>query len=370
MGDSASIDVLHVEDDPAFADISKRLLERNGELSVCTEHDPETAFERWESEEFDCIVSDYDMPGMDGIDLLEAVRGRDADVPFILYTGRGSEEVAGEALAADATGYLQKNGPESAQLLHNRIRRAVSEYRVATTYDEYRTIVDSLSDPVYVLDEAGKFTFVNQAFVEMVGFDREALLGSDVSLIKSNGMVDRAEKNLGTVLSESGPDASVFEIEITTADGGTLVCEDHIGVLPFDGTEFAGSAGVLQNVDDRRKLEERALFLEEVVDSVGVGVAVYDADGSYEYANEAYASLLGTTVETVLGSKVWTYSAELDADRFDDYWASYRPGETREHETIQRRADGATVAVRATTTHKRIEETSYHFGTVQPIDAE
>ena len=101
------------------------------------------------------------MPGMDGVEFLEAVRATGADVPFILFTGKGSEEVAAEALDAGATGYLQTERVETIRLLGNRIRRAVSEYRIATSHDEYETIVESLADPVYVLDERGRFTSVN-----------------------------------------------------------------------------------------------------------------------------------------------------------------------------------------------------------------
>jgi len=49
----------------------------------------------------DCIVSDYDMPRTNGIEFLEAVRDQHPELPFILYTGKGSEEVAGEAISAD-----------------------------------------------------------------------------------------------------------------------------------------------------------------------------------------------------------------------------------------------------------------------------
>lgn len=101
------------------------------------------------------------MPGMDGVEFLEAVRATSADVPFILFTGKGSEEVAAEALDAGATGYLQTERVETIRLLGNRIRRAVSEYSIATSHDEYETIVESLADPVYVLDERGRFTSVN-----------------------------------------------------------------------------------------------------------------------------------------------------------------------------------------------------------------
>jgi DNA-binding NtrC family response regulator len=74
------------------------------------------------------IISDYDMPGMDGLEFLRTVRETRPDLPFILFTGKGSEAVASEAIAADVTHYFQKrSGPEQYELLANRIENAVSK---------------------------------------------------------------------------------------------------------------------------------------------------------------------------------------------------------------------------------------------------
>lgn len=91
---SGEIRVLHVDDEPDFVDLTARYLEREAEaLSVDTETDVEAALDRFEAERFDCVVSDYQMPGMDGLALLERLRERGDDVPFIIFTGKGREEV-------------------------------------------------------------------------------------------------------------------------------------------------------------------------------------------------------------------------------------------------------------------------------------
>jgi len=80
--------------------------------------------------EFDCVISDYDMPDRDGIEFLESVREEYPDLPFILYTGKGSEEVASDAISAGATDYLQKQSDTSQYtVLANRITNAVEQYR-------------------------------------------------------------------------------------------------------------------------------------------------------------------------------------------------------------------------------------------------
>jgi len=106
--------------------------------------------------------------------------------------------------------------------------------------------------------------------------------------------------------------------------------------------------------------------LETMVETVGVGVAIYGADGTYRYVNGAYASLLGVDREELVGTQVWEVAVDLEADRFDGYWDSFADGETRTAET-DHRYGGRSVPVATVTTRQRIEGTPYNFGTVRDI---
>jgi PAS domain S-box-containing protein len=123
------IRVLHVDDDAQFTELTASFLDRFGEFAVTSRTSYEGATEAVDAEAFDCVVCDYDLGGHDGLDVLEVVRAANADVPFVLFTAKGSERVASEAIAAGATDYLQKGGGDSSQfeLLANRIESAVNE---------------------------------------------------------------------------------------------------------------------------------------------------------------------------------------------------------------------------------------------------
>jgi DNA-binding NtrC family response regulator len=118
-----SIRVLHVDDEPDFCDVVALYLEREGDaLEVLTEHSADAGLERLETGDVDCVISDYDMPGTDGLEFLEAVREEHPDLPFILFTGKGSEEIASDAISTGVTDYLQKRGgTEQYSVLANRI---------------------------------------------------------------------------------------------------------------------------------------------------------------------------------------------------------------------------------------------------------
>jgi len=158
---TAPITTLVVDNDAEFAAVAAKLLEReSGSLVVETATDAREALDRLEDGGVDCIVSDYEMPGVDGLALLGAVRERDPELPFILFTGRGSEEIASEAIAAGVTGYLRKEaGGEQYPLLANQITNAVSQYRTRAELREnelrYERTLTALHDTTRELMRAG-----------------------------------------------------------------------------------------------------------------------------------------------------------------------------------------------------------------------
>lgn len=135
---SQPITVLIVDNEPDFAALAGEMVERERESIVTVSAtDGAQALEEFERREVDCIVSDYEMSEMSGLELLETIREDDPDFPFILFTGRGSEEIASEAIAAGVTQYLQKgSGKEQYALLANQITNAVTQYRTETELRE------------------------------------------------------------------------------------------------------------------------------------------------------------------------------------------------------------------------------------------
>ena len=87
--------VLYVDDDPSFADMISTMLEREADfLTIETAETAERGLEFIRTETVDCVVSDYSMPETDGLEFLRAVRKEDGELPFLLLTGRGSEDIA------------------------------------------------------------------------------------------------------------------------------------------------------------------------------------------------------------------------------------------------------------------------------------
>lgn len=126
-GERKTIRVLLVDDDPDLAAIIAAYVEREyDDFDVTIANSVPEAVETLERTSFDCIVSDYKMPALSGLDFLRAVREEDPLIPFLLFTARGNEATASEAIAAGVTDYVRK-GPEFAHYdeLVERIRSAI-----------------------------------------------------------------------------------------------------------------------------------------------------------------------------------------------------------------------------------------------------
>jgi CheY-like chemotaxis protein len=120
-------DVLLVDDDPDDLEMTELILrQRTDRLDVTTATSAAGGIERLGEGSFDCVVSDYDMPGTDGIEFLQELRESDEDIPFILFTGQGSEAVAKQAILSNVTDYVEKGiGKRQYEVLVNRIEKAL-----------------------------------------------------------------------------------------------------------------------------------------------------------------------------------------------------------------------------------------------------
>jgi CheY-like chemotaxis protein len=105
----AGISVLVVDEDEDVLELTETFLERESDaIAVEAETSSRDALDRIESGAYDCVVSDYRMPGMDGLELFEAVREREPSLPFLLFSAAVDEETVSEAEAAGVTAFLRK----------------------------------------------------------------------------------------------------------------------------------------------------------------------------------------------------------------------------------------------------------------------
>ncbi|OPY38208.1 MAG: Bacterioopsin transcriptional activator [Methanoregula sp. PtaU1.Bin051] len=194
--------LLYVDDEPGLLEIARTFLEKSGEFSVDVHTSAQDALATDKFSSYDAIISDYQMPEMDGIAFLKEVRFRFGTIPFILFTGRGREEVVIEAINNGADFYLQKGGDPRAQFaeLMHKIRQAItrrqaqnelkaayeritaSEEELRSQLDEiikaqqdrekteknFRNLVDNAPDAIYIQTN-NRFVYLNNAALRLLG---------------------------------------------------------------------------------------------------------------------------------------------------------------------------------------------------------
>lgn len=161
------IRIVHLDDDEGLLEVTRRSLENERpEMTVVSVTDPESALEA--VPEADCIITDYAMDGMDGLEFLEAVRERDDDVPVVFFTGKGSQEVAAEAFRLGVTDYLRKStGTQQYVVLGNRIANLVTKHRAETAAtqaeDRIHRIYDRIGEAYFDVADDWSVSYLNSA---------------------------------------------------------------------------------------------------------------------------------------------------------------------------------------------------------------
>ncbi len=297
---SNTIDILHIEDDPRFADLVATFLEREREsFAVHTETDPQNALTTIRDGDitFDCIVSDYDMPGLNGLEVLHHVREENPDLPFILFTGKGSEEIASEAITAGVTEYLQKGGgTEQYQILANRIQNAVEHYWAKRYLDRGFEAIETAHDGIAILSQDGHIEYLNSAYAELLGYERDELIGVHWETLYQNEDVDEIYDVLLPAARDGRwhghtsfvrKDRTMIELEHTLSysDDGSLIC-----TLSKPTTDEA--------VQTELSVRERAM------NEASIGIILtnpHAEDNPIIYANDEFADLTGYEKDEVLG---------------------------------------------------------------------
>jgi len=145
----SSIKVLHIDDDPSICNVTKMFLERlDPHIHIDSFSNPLDVVELYSN--YDCVISDFKMPGMNGIELSEKIR-ESSSIPIILYTGQGSEEVAESAFSIGINDYVRKEFHHiHFNLLVNRVRQTVQRSRAESALIEsesrYRALIEFTYD--------------------------------------------------------------------------------------------------------------------------------------------------------------------------------------------------------------------------------
>lgn len=310
MGDP--IHVLVVDDDPSFRERAAGAFDRAGDRFTVTgmrsDADVPT---RVAETRVDCVVASYALSERSGVELLDDVRAESADLPFVLVAKGRNEAAASAAKAAGATDFLEVTD-EDRQLavLAARVETAVVKHRSEQVrqrsrrkLDQYRTLVSTVTDPMFMSDADGRCTMVNEAMVEFTGSEREWLVGQHLRDLVGDAVFERAKERLETMLHENGDGEEItLEVTFEQGDGTTRIGEASVTPL-FDDGEFHGTAGVVRDVSERKERELELSQYETITQTVPVGIVMLDEEARVQWANEQFSDQMEDDLGDAIGTQ-------------------------------------------------------------------
>ncbi|MGB9965675.1 PAS domain-containing protein [Halobacterium hubeiense] len=327
MTDSAPIRVLHVDDEPGFAEMAGEFLRRDDDgFTVRTATSTDAGLEALAATEVDCIVSDYDMPERTGIEFLEAVREDHPELPFILFTGKGNEEVASQAITAGVTDYLQKDaGTSQYTILANRIRNAVDRRRALVERRENERRFEAVfEDPqmlVGVLDADGRVEQVNQTAMELIEPTEERVLGTAFWETPWWGEDLQSDVEEWVERAASGEYVS-FEADLAQPSGDPYSLSGTIRPVTDEAGEVVSLVASAKDITEQRRrqreLEEEQAFVEQALDTLDEAFYVIGTDGTLKRWNDSLCEVTGYGDDEIGGMHFHEFFDGEDADRVAD----------------------------------------------------
>jgi len=340
-----NISVLYIDDDPSLLEIGKAFLELSSQFTVATTEHPLSVMDLLDYQEYDCIISDYQMPIVDGIALLQLIRARYPELPFILFTGKGREDVVIKAFDAGADYYVQKGRDVQSQFreLSHKIRLAVekryADRALRMSEERYRNVVQDQNEFICRFRPDGTYIFANNAFCRTFGVSEDVVVNRRFTPLMPAEDARAIRDHLSS-LSRENPQGTI-EHRILLPDGtvrwhqwidraifsesGTLVEYQSVGrditeqkiaelnlqkthdelLSAFEqltATEEELRTSYLDLAQSQHSLSERELILDAIIQASPIPQFVIDKNHHVLYWNQALAAYSGIAEHEIVGT--------------------------------------------------------------------
>lgn len=347
------ISVLYVDDEPTLLDLAKIYLEKTGWLTISILPSAIQAIEHLKSHTYDAIVSDYQMPDMDGIEFLKIVRKQYDGIPFILFTGRGREEVVVEALNSGADSYIQKGGNVKAQFVELQqkikinVERRQAQSALRESEKKYRQLVENAQESVYIIQDE-KFCFFNPKFNEVIersGFSREEFLSKPFFTFihpdEQQMMRERYHKRI-----DHDEKFSMYSFRFVNPAGDIIWWE--VDAIKIEWNDRPATLNFSRDVTEQYRLKQRVTESEcrykELVESLPKTVIELNDQFNLTFINKAGQKKFGySSKDLAKNLSAMALVCPNERERIRNIYLRAKNGENvPEHEAVAMRKDGTT----------------------------
>lgn len=316
--------ILHIDDEKRFLEVFSLTFGKY--FTILSLDDPTKALDIINNQDIDLIITDYDMPVMDGLELLREIRQKHPDLPVIFYTGQGNENVAREAFLAGVSDYFTKEifGFAHKERLINSINRCIEKQRteksireaqaaVRENEERLRTLINAMPDIVCFKDGEGRWLEANDFTLKLFQLEginyrgkKDSELAEFSPLCKNAFLTceetDERTWNSGAIKSEE---------EVIPAPDGTLHVFEVMKIPKYepDGRR-KGLIVIGRDITERKRAEQILRESENtyrtIFENTGTAVVIIEHDTIISLANTKFSEVTGYTKEEIEGKKSWT----------------------------------------------------------------
>ncbi len=264
--------------------------------------------------DYDLILSDYALPGFDGLEALRLMLERGIDVPFIMVSGTMGEDAAIESIKAGATDYVLKARltrlvPVVRRALaereeHRRRQEAEEELQKSATH--LHALIRTIPDLVWLKSPDGVYLACNPAFESFFGASEADVVGKTDYDFQDREIADFFRAHDRAAVEAGGP--SMNEEELTFASDGHVESVETIKTPMYDPDgNLVGVLGVARDITARKRAQEALRESEErfrrALANIPDVVVIYDADLRIRYVNSATTTVSGRDPEEFIGKR-------------------------------------------------------------------
>ncbi|MCX8150797.1 MAG: PAS domain S-box protein [Candidatus Bathyarchaeota archaeon] len=290
--------VLHVDDDASFLEVSREILQAENNFEIDYALSVDEAFQKLRAKVYDVVVADYEMPKKDGLYFLSELKKDDKEIPFILFTGKGREDVAIQALNLGADYYLNKQGSpqtvygELSHAIYLLAERAKTRYELKRERDILESVTANVGAGLAIIDQNYRIVWANRVM--------EGICGSTVAgklCYSTFNNLDYVCPSCGVKKVFEGALFDSHEFQTVDKDGNPVWVELIVTPIKDESGKVTSALELAVNITERKKVEELLkdsyARLEAIVSNAPLGIATTSPDFKILSANKSFCRITG-----------------------------------------------------------------------------
>ncbi|MFW9914912.1 MAG: PAS domain S-box protein [Candidatus Thorarchaeota archaeon] len=318
--------ILLIDDDKDLLILAKAQLQRiEPTLRVVTTQSPQEALRLLEKGHFDAVVSDYQMHDINGLKLLAKLRNKGNSIPFIMFTGRGHEEVAMQALNLGADYYLMKGGDvtsqygELAHIINQQVMHRQTEQALQEALIQAQNYLDIASVILVAIDANETVSMINQKGCKVLGYPEEEIVGKNwFDTFLPERLRDEVRAFFAKLMAGDIQLVEYFENPIMTRSDEERIIGWHNTLLKKN-SQIIGTLSSGEDITERKHAEQKLTESEEkyrdLIKNMNDVIYILDNKGDTTYCSPSIETMLGYTPSEIIESPIANFLHPEDKQR-------------------------------------------------------